>query len=143
LLTIYVALLDAPFATPRGCSTRLCTVLNHLRAATNVEVVRKWRTVTSHAERYLAKGKNFPKVCRRGRVWGRWNADLLPIQWGTVQVSLKDAYRIRRVFRKLAEIESTASVLRPTIFVSHENVVRLLEYLGYQLSSHFSVLQRC
>jgi hypothetical protein len=77
------------------------------------------------------------------RVWGRWNADLLPIQWGTVQVSLKDAYRIRIVIRKLAEIESTASVLRPTIFVSHENVVRLLEYLGYQLSSHFSVLQRC
>jgi hypothetical protein len=105
----------------------------HLRAGTNLEVVRKWHTVTSRAERYLAKEEEFPEGVATGRVWGKWNDDLLPIRWETIQVSLQDAYRVRRAFRKLAGIRSTGSLYRLTVFVRYENVVRLLEYLGYQL----------
>jgi hypothetical protein len=97
-----------------------------------VEAVRSWRKVTSYAERYLAKEEGYPEGMQTGRIWGKWNEDLLPVRRETTQVRVQDAYRIRRVFRKLARIRSTGSVLRLTIFVRHENVVRLLKYLGYQ-----------
>jgi len=105
----------------------------HLRAGTNVEVVRKWRTVTSRAERYLAKEEEFPAGLATGRIWAVWNEELLPVRWEAVQVSFRDAYRIGRVFRKLARIRSTGPLCRLTVFVRYENVVRLLEYLGYRL----------
>jgi hypothetical protein len=105
----------------------------HFRAGTNVEVVKRWRTVTSRAERYLAKEEEFPEGVETGRVWAVWNQELLPVRWGTVEVSLQDAYRIRRIFRKLARIRSTGPLRRLTVFVRYENVVRLLGFLGYQL----------
>jgi hypothetical protein len=73
-------------------------------------------------------------ACRGER--GKWNQELLPVRWETIQISLKDAYQIRRVFRKLAGIRSTDSLCRITIFVRYKNMVRLLGFLGYQLSSH-------
>ena len=54
------------------------------------------------------------------------------MQWETVRVSFKDAYRIRRVYRRLAEMRSRGSLSRLTVFIRHENVVRLLEFLGYR-----------
>ena len=51
----------------------------------------------------------------------------------TIKVSLRDAYKIRRVFRKLAKRRGTGSLRRLTAFVRYENVVRLLEFLGYCL----------
>ena len=47
-----------------------------------------------------------------------------------VRGGLHDAYRIRRVYRRLARGEG--SLRRLTVFVRHENVVRLLEFLGYR-----------
>jgi hypothetical protein len=105
----------------------------HLRAGTHLERVRSWRKATSYAEKYLAKEEEFPEGMETGRIWGIWNKELLPVRWETVKVSLRDAYRIRRVFRKLARIRSTGALLRLTVFVTYENVVRLLEFLGYQL----------
>jgi hypothetical protein len=105
----------------------------HLRAATHANQVRSWRKATSYAEKYLAKEEVFPQGMQTGRIWGKWNEDLLPVRWETVQVSHQDAYRIRRIFRKLARIRSIGSLCRLTVFVRYENVVRLLEYLGYQL----------
>jgi hypothetical protein len=105
----------------------------HLRAGTNVEVVRKWRTVTSRAERYLAREEEFPEGVETGRVWAEWNGDLLPVRWQTTQVSLQDAYRIRRVYRRQARRKATSSLRRVTVFVRYENVIRLLEFLGYRL----------
>ena len=104
----------------------------HLHAGTYVEAVRNWRKATSYAEKYLAKEEAFPEGVQMGRIWGRWNEGLLPVRWETVQVSLQDAYRIRRVFRKLAGVRSTGPLCRLTLFVRYENVARLLEYLGYQ-----------
>jgi hypothetical protein len=57
---------------------------------------------------------------------------MLPVRWETVRVSLNDAYRIRRVYRRLAKMKGRGHLRRLTVFVRHENVVRLLELLGYR-----------
>jgi len=54
-----------------------------------------------------------------------------PLRWEMVRVSLKEAYRIRRWFRKLAKSKSSGSLRRMTVFVRYENVVKLLKFLGY------------
>jgi hypothetical protein len=105
----------------------------HLRAGTRVEAAKKWRQATSYAERYLAKPEDFPEGLRTGRIWGAWNGDLLPVRWETAQVGLRDVYRIRRVYRKLARRKGSGSLRRIRVFVRHQNVVRLLEFSGYCL----------
>jgi hypothetical protein len=105
----------------------------HLRAGTRVEAVKRWKQATSYVERYMAKPEEFPEGLQTGRIWGIWNKELLPIRWETVEVSLRDAYKIRRIYRKLAKRKGSGSLLRITVFVRHENVVRLLEFLGYCL----------
>jgi hypothetical protein len=105
----------------------------HLRAGTHVETMRRWREITSYAERYMAKPEEFPEGLQTGRIWGVWNKELLPVRWETVEVSLRDAFRIRRIYRKLAKRKGSGSLRRITVFVRYENVVRLLEFLGYCL----------
>jgi len=105
----------------------------HLRAGTRVETIKKWGEATSYAERYMAKPEVFPEGLKTGRIWGVWNEELLPVQWETVQVSLKDAFRIRRIYRKLARKKGSGFLRRITVFVRYENVVRLLGFLGYCL----------
>jgi hypothetical protein len=103
----------------------------HLRAGTRVEAVKRWRQATSYAERYMAKPEEFPEELETGRIWGIWNEEFLPVRWETVEVSLRDAFKIRRVYRKLARRKGSGSLRRITVFVRYENVVRLLEFLGY------------
>ena len=105
----------------------------HLRAGTRVEAAKRWRQATSYVERYLAKSEEFPEGLETGRIWGFWNKELLPIRWERVEVSLKDAFRIRRIYSKLARRKGIGPLRRMTVFVRHENVVRLLEFLGYCL----------
>jgi hypothetical protein len=105
----------------------------HLRAGTRVEAAKRWRRATSYVERYLAKPEEFPEGLQTGRIWGVWNEDLLPVRWETAQVGLRDAFRIRRIYRKLARRKGIGSLRRITVFVRHENVVRLLKFLGYCL----------
>jgi hypothetical protein len=105
----------------------------HLRTGTRVEAVKRWKQATSYVERYMAKPEEFPEGLQTGRIWGIWNENLLPVRWETVEVSLKDAFRIRRIYRKLARRKGSGSLHSITVFVRHENVVRLLTVLGYQL----------
>jgi len=109
---------------------KLCE--GHLLARTHINEVRKWKSVTSYVERYVAKPEAFPEGLETGRVWGVWSEELLPVQWETVKVSLKDAYRIRRVYRRLAGMRGRGRLHRLTVFIRHENVVKLLEFLGYR-----------
>ena len=102
----------------------------HLHAGTRVEEVRSWRQATSYAERYLAKKEEFPEGAETGRIWGLRNYELLPVRWETIRVSLRDAYKIRRIYRRLARLKGTSSLRRLTVFVRYENVIRLLEFLG-------------
>jgi hypothetical protein len=105
----------------------------HLRAGTRVVAVQRWREATSYVERYMAKPEEFPKGLKTGRIWGIWNKELLPVRWERVEVSLRDAFKIRRTFRKLARKKGSGPLRHMTVFVRYENVVRLLEFLGYQL----------
>jgi hypothetical protein len=105
----------------------------HLRTGTHVEAVKRWKEATSYVERYMAKPEEFPQGLQTGRIWGIWNEELLPVRWEKVEVSLKDAFRIRRIYMKLAGRKGLGSLRRITVFVRHENVVRLLEFLGYRL----------
>jgi hypothetical protein len=104
----------------------------HLLAGTRVEEIRTWRRATSYAERYMAKEEEFPEGLETGRIWGVWSEKLLPVQWKTVKVRLEDAFRIRRVYRKLARRKGPSSLHRITVFIRYENVLRLLEFLGYR-----------
>jgi hypothetical protein len=105
----------------------------HLRAGTRVETIRKWKEATSWVERYMAKPEEFPEDLQTGRIWGVWNKELLPVRWETAEVNLKDAFSIRRLYRKLAKRKGSGSLHSITVFVRYENVVRLLEFLGYCL----------
>jgi hypothetical protein len=105
----------------------------HLHTGTRVEAVKRWKEATSYVERYMAKPEEFPEELQTGRIWGIWNEDLLPVQWEKVEVSLRDAFKIRRIYRKLARRKGSGSLRRTTVFVRRENVVRLLGFLGYQL----------
>jgi hypothetical protein len=49
-----------------------------------------------------------------------------------VKVSLVDAYKIRRIYRRLAKIRGRGHLRRLTVFIWHENILRLLEFLGYR-----------
>jgi hypothetical protein len=109
---------------------RICE--GHLQAGTQVQEVKSWRSATSFVERYVAKPEQFPEGVERGRVWGIWNEDLLPVQWETTKVSLRDAYKIRRIYRRLARMRGRGDLRRLTVFVRYENVLRLLEFLGYR-----------
>jgi hypothetical protein len=105
----------------------------HLRAGTRVETIRKWKEVTSYVERYMAKPEEFPEGLQTGRIWGIWNAEHLPVRWQKVEVSLRDAFKIRRIYRKLAGKKGSGSLRPMTVFVRYENVLRLLEFFGYCL----------
>jgi hypothetical protein len=105
----------------------------HLRAGTRVVAVRRCKQATSYVERYMAEPEEFPEGLQTGRIWGIWNEQLLPVRWEKVEVSLRDAFRIRRIYRKLARRKGSSSLSRIKVFVKYENVVRLLEFLGYQL----------
>jgi hypothetical protein len=105
----------------------------HLHAGTRVEAVKRWKEVTSYVERYMAKPEEFPEGLKTGRIWGVWNKELLPVHWETAEVSLRDAFKIRRIYRRLAKRNGSGSLRRITVFIRHENVVRLLGFLGYQL----------
>jgi hypothetical protein len=105
----------------------------HLRAGTRVETVKRWKRATSYVERYMAKPEEFPQGLLTGRIWGVWNEELLPVRWETTKVNLKDAFKIRRIYRKLARRKGGGSLHSITVFVRYENVVRLLGFLGYRL----------
>jgi hypothetical protein len=95
--------------------------------------VKKWKQVTSYLERYMAKPEEFPEGLQTGRIWGIWHEELLPVRWEKAEVSLRDAFKIRRIYRKLAKRKGSGSLRRVTVFVRYENVVRLLRFLGYCL----------
>jgi hypothetical protein len=105
----------------------------HLRTGTRVEAVTKWKEATSYVERYMAKPEVFPEGSETGKIWGVWNKELLPVRWETVEVSLREALKIRRIYRKLARRKGSGSLHSMTVFVRHENVVRLLGSLAYHL----------
>ncbi len=101
----------------------------HHSAGTCVGQLRTWKAM-DRVGRYIAKEEEFPEGVT-GRTWGVWSEELLPVRWETVRVGLEDAFRIRRVLRRLARRRGTGPLRRLTVFVRYQNVVRLLGFLGY------------
>ncbi len=50
----------------------------------------------------------------------------------TIKVGPKDAYGSRRIYGRLSKMRGRGHLRRLTVFVEHENVGRLLEFLGYR-----------
>jgi hypothetical protein len=50
----------------------------------------------------------------------------------TVKVSLKDADKLRKIYRRLAKMRGRGHLRGLAVLIRHENVVRLLEFLGYR-----------
>ena len=50
-----------------------------------------------------------------------------------MEISLKEAYRMRRIYRRLAKIRARGNLRSLTVFIRYENVLRILEFLGYQV----------
>ena len=46
------------------------------------------------------------------------------------KVSLKEAYSIRRIYRRLAKMRERGSLRRLTVYVRYDNVIELLDYRG-------------
>jgi hypothetical protein len=82
---------------------------------------------------YMAKSEQFPEGLQTGRIWEVWNAQHLSVRWETAQVSLRNAFKIRQIYNKLARRKGSGLLRRITVFVRYENVVRLLESLSCQL----------
>jgi hypothetical protein len=100
----------------------------HLLAGTNVEEIRT-RKSFDYVGRYLARKEQFPEGVQTGKVWGYRNKKLLPIRWETTKVGEEDAYKIRRVFRRLQGKRGTGPLRKTQVFVRHENVAKLLKLL--------------
>jgi hypothetical protein len=100
----------------------------HLLAGTNVEEIRSLKRV-DYVGRYLAKPEELLKGLETGKVWGTWNKKLLPIHWATTEVSLEEAYQIRRVFRRLAKKRGIGPLRKLQVFVRHETMAKLLRLL--------------
>jgi hypothetical protein len=47
-----------------------------------------------------------------------------------VKVSLSGAYKIRRIYRRLAKMRGRGNLRRLTVFVRHKNVLKLLGSWG-------------
>ncbi len=82
----------------------------HLRAGARIVAVKRWKEATSYAERYMAKPEEFPQGLQTGSIWGIWNEELLPVRWKKVEVSLRDAFRVRRIYRRLARRKGSGSL---------------------------------
>jgi hypothetical protein len=90
------------------------TSVTHLRAGTRVERPRSLpRTMM-----YVSKGERLPEDTsssggapppRAGRRWGVWRRELLPIVWVETRVSLKHAFQLRRILRRLLRLKTRYS----------------------------------
>jgi hypothetical protein len=100
----------------------------HLVVGTNVELIRTPKSL-NYVGRYLARKESFPETVQTGKIWNVWNKKLLRPQWETTEVSREEAYRIRRVFRRLARKRGTGPRRKVQVFIRHETVAKLLECL--------------
>jgi len=106
----------------------------HLLAGTRVDKISSWRGMMSYAAKYMAKPEALaPGQESPGRFWGKWNADLLPVDVVEDRISVEDSYKIRRHMARYAGIPLKKYANSPTFkaYVPSDVVRRLLEYYGY------------
>jgi hypothetical protein len=112
---------------------RICE--EHRRAGTSVERPRS----LFKTKRYISKPERPRKGTSpsddgppqdAGRRWGVWRKLLLPIEWVKRRLSIRDAFQLRRLLRKLLGLKHRAGVVTFRVFVRDELIRRLLALLG-------------
>lgn len=104
-----------------------------LNAGTGVEEVKSWRGVNAYAAKYMGKLEQLRvEVGPVGRYWGTWRRDHLPITCVTTQVSVREAFRIRRALRGVSRVRyrNRRELHGVSCFVGEGSVIRLLAWLG-------------
>jgi hypothetical protein len=110
---------------------RICD--EHLVSGTRVEAVRSWEG----AKRYMAKRPGEVEqleesVPPTGRCWGKWNADVLPIEERHHRLSYDQGVKLRRVFRKFTGVNPPVQLSRPTTmacYLENSTTEKLLTWL--------------
>jgi hypothetical protein len=110
----------------------------HLRAGTQVVLVKSWRGARGYAAKYLGKieklqaGANpaLPEGLEHtGRLWGVWYRPRLPITAEQYYANMREFFRLRRCLRRLSGQRSTHRMVSMSCFVSHAGARRLLEHV--------------
>ena len=111
----------------------------HLRAGTSVErprsLVRTMKYISKAEPSQISSSPGEGSPRHAGRRWGVWRRELLPIVWVETHVSLKDAFQLRHILRKLLGLKNRPGVVTFRVFVRDEHIKRLLELLGYAVPS--------
>jgi hypothetical protein len=112
----------------------------HLRAGTNVQVVRTWRGVISYAAKYLGKACIFVdqqtgEVLSVGRFWGVWSKKKPPVHLKVLVIMERQLRILRRVLRRMRERGGRKlwcfrrlRDVKVTSFVDSADVLRLIEW---------------
>jgi len=107
----------------------------HLRAGTCVErprsLVRTMKYISKAEPSQISSSPGEDPPQHAGRRWAVWRQELLPIVWVETRVSLKDAFQLRRILRKLLGLKNRPGVVVFRVFVRDDHIKRLLELLGY------------
>jgi hypothetical protein len=107
----------------------------HQAAGTRCERVRSWRGTIAYAAKYLGETERLQAGQKPpGRFWGVWYKKLLRIEMVEADISLADAYKIRRSMARYAGIplKRYAHSGRFQIYMPDECARRLLDYYGYR-----------
>jgi hypothetical protein len=103
----------------------------HLNAGTQVRQISSSKRL-KHDALYLAKTgeKLGDDVPNPGKTWGVWGRNQIPVHWETVRITIKEAYKLRRILRRLSGLRGSAPLRTLHVFVRYENIVRLLSWMG-------------
>jgi hypothetical protein len=102
----------------------------HLPTGTEIRPLYSTKRL-NHYARYLAKTEKLHhNVPNPGRLWGVRGRKRIPVDWETERIGLKEAIRLRRIFRRLSGRRGGGHLRPLHVFIRYENVVRLLSWMG-------------
>lgn len=108
--------------------------LDHLNAGTSLEIPRSWRGVNSYAAKYMGKLEQLQEGASSvGRFWGVWRRGMLPITYTTHSLTMRQALRVRRIFRNFSKVRYRShrgDLQSVSCFVGYHTTNRLLAWLG-------------
>lgn len=103
----------------------------HLLAGTRCELPRSWKGANVYLSKYMVKLESLsPGAAPPGRFWGVWRKNLLPILWEVHQLTLRQAFTLRRILRRYAKIRSTHRLSAFEVFCGYQSGTRLLAAYG-------------
>ncbi len=105
---------------------------DHLLAGTRVEEVQSWKRAMSYVEKYVAKPERFPEGDRDGQDLGDVERGGAPRPVGDSKSDPQRRLQDQENLRKAGKDGGRGRLHCLTVLVRHENVIRLLGFLGYR-----------